>query len=300
MRDVQVAIDVPSGKLVVDNDLRDLFPDVEDMPHIDGQGVQFWMKAYTEAYGKIGLLHGYVGNSCPSVYKYGDTLYIGNQPSDVEWSEYKKRPFVAHPQIPGKRVAGVCTDLWWYSICDHDEFIRRGGKVNRSVHPWQNPDIVKVRPGRYVLSHHWPFTDGKDSYREKRMVYATIKWSYKLVIPWLLPEEKLFMELGRILPELKWIWIRSNQDRSQFNLFLIVERPGFRESAKLDIPADLVIGEDYGSIAVLVKKELWKERKQTIDLKRRMSKLEKKLTPVELRRQRKILEETLRRLEKDD
>lgn len=279
MRDVQVAIDVPSGKLVIDNDLRGLFPEIEDMPHIDGQGVQFWMKGYTEAYGKIGLLHGYVGNSCPGVYKYGDILYIGNQ------------PIVAHPQIPGKRVASVCTDLWWYSICDYNEFIRRGGKMGKLA--WQNPGIVKVKPGRYVLSHHWPFTDDKDHYREERMIFATIKRSYEPVIPWLLPEEKLFIELERIFPELKWIWIRSNQDRSQFNLFLVVERPGFRDSAKLDIPADLVIGEDYGSIAVLVKKELWKERKQTIDLKRRMSELRRKLTPAELK---KILEETLKQI----
>lgn len=290
IQDVEVAIEVPSGKLVVENDLRHLFRDVIEAEHLSGQGTAFWMKGHAEAYGKAGLLHGFVGNSCPGVYKLGDTLYIGNQPWNKEDFDIDSEPYVKYPRIPGKRVAGVCTDLWWYSICDWAEFVRRGGKIDR----W-GPDIIKVKPGRYILSHHWPYTTTGDSYRPQRMIYATIKRDYRPLKPWLLPEEKLFMEIKRILPEVKHVWIIEHDGRHKFNLFVVVDNQSGHYSARFDVPTELVIDKDYGSVAVLIKKKLWQRRSWHKRYYQRY-KTVKRLSRAERKRQHKLAMEILNKM----
>lgn len=283
IKDVEVAINIPSGRMVVDNDIRCLFPEVREARYISGQGVRFWAKYFTEAYAKAGLLHGFVGNSCPGVYKDGNTLYIGNQPWDEEWFEYKDEPYVEYPKIPGEHVAGVCTDLWWYCICDYDEFIRRGGKIGK-----YGPDIVKVTPGRYILSHHWPYTDAEDSYRPQRMIYATLRLDYRKLEPWYLPEEDVFREIHRIFPEVDWVWIKE-MESGRFEIFVVIDDAhGLGHcSAKFEISAELVNEGDYGSIAVLVKKGLRKSLRMNRETKR-FYKNFRKLADAERKRQLEV------------
>lgn len=119
-------LNVPSGKMVVGNDFRDIFPVIEEY----AINYAFGCQTTSDAYASVGLAHAYVGNSCPSVYrKNKSTLFVGNKLSQL-----------------GKRVAGICTDLWWYSIADYDEYIRRGGDHT-------NVEVINVHPGLYQFTH---------------------------------------------------------------------------------------------------------------------------------------------------
>ena len=69
-RPIEVAIDIPSGRIAFADDLRFAYPidDCEGSPqNADGP---LWQKVITEGYGKVGLFHGYVGNSCPSINRH--------------------------------------------------------------------------------------------------------------------------------------------------------------------------------------------------------------------------------------
>lgn len=271
---VEIGIRVPSGRLVIDNDLRHLFPDAnEDAQH---SGVM-WTKHIIEAYGKVGLLHGYVGNSCPGVYKDGNVLYIGNNPS-VEKNRY------LYEDMPGEHVAGVCTDLWWYSICDYDEFIKRGGKINRSKWRWQNPDVVKVEPGPYVLSHRWPFSDRADSYRKGRMIYATIRRTYRLPRKWTLPEEGLERNLHMVMDDLTYVGIEVNQARTRFELLCHM-----RDDSMPRVKAPIEDITDIGKIAVLIRKGQAVERKRKHRFNKLMAAASRKPMSKEVRQMLKTI-----------
>lgn len=130
-------LNVPSGKLVVANDLRALFPC--DEPH-DSINLAYGRHTFTMAYAEVGMAHGSVGNTCPSVSKLGDKLWIGAAPPEAV------------------EVASVITDLWWYSIVDYDEFVRRAAhyyprKSVRSVLKEFYCQVVEVTPGAYLVRH---------------------------------------------------------------------------------------------------------------------------------------------------
>ena len=130
-------INIPSGKMVVANDLRSLVKltgDVGNINYIKG------CRDTSFAYASAGMAHAFVGNTCPAIYKKSDTeFYVGN-----------RRPKGADaPKLKGLRqVASICTDLWWYSIMDYDWFVTQA-----KAKPDQNQDIVKCTPGRYRFDH---------------------------------------------------------------------------------------------------------------------------------------------------
>lgn len=105
-------LNVPSGQIVVANDLRELFPVDDDFDVCTTIGCHRTTLAYAEA----GMSHAYVGNSCPGVYLCKDGTYkIANPPAGGK----------DDPSFEGDYAAGVTTDLWWYSMCDRNEFRRR-------------------------------------------------------------------------------------------------------------------------------------------------------------------------------
>ncbi len=122
---------VPSGKLVVANDLRRLFDDEYEEVVLgeNGKGWGFDINTVAgcrqvfETYGLLGMAHGYVGNTCPDMYRIDEnTLTLSTIKCDAEtWDQIEA-------EVPGESVAGVCTDLWWYSIMDYDEYVRRAGE----------------------------------------------------------------------------------------------------------------------------------------------------------------------------
>ena len=132
-------LNIPSGKIVVANDLRDLFPMSREC-----QSVNLVVGRHETqlAYAEVGMSHGSVGNTCPDVWRKEEGSYlIANGPpedyknyrcfkgEDGEWQEETEEWAEGEYELElskyGQQVASVCTDLWWYSIVDYDEYHRR-------------------------------------------------------------------------------------------------------------------------------------------------------------------------------
>jgi hypothetical protein len=144
---------VPSGFMVVGNDFRqmgdwlhpnDSFEDETHkglMPRM-GDGAQNTVNT-SHWYADRGLAHAYVGNSCPHLYRTGDDTYTM---SSGGWDRVTDEDI----EPDGESIAYVCTDLWWYSICDYDEWIKRGGSDKFDSYTTK----VAVTPGVYEFDHH--------------------------------------------------------------------------------------------------------------------------------------------------
>lgn len=63
----------------------------------------------TRKYADLNIGHQYVGNSCPSVYKKGNRIYIGRHP-DVGTIDDEDDEFIVHEGV--ERLGYICTDLW--------------------------------------------------------------------------------------------------------------------------------------------------------------------------------------------
>lgn len=129
---IEFELNVPSGSIVYADNLSPAFH-VLGMHNIN---TRLGLIRTTLDHAAIGCAHGYVGNSCPGIYQKdgkGDRFVIGDRKLG-----YRKKHI---------RVGSICTDLWWYSLADADEFFRRGG----------TEDMIQGRfnvvPGVYKFSH---------------------------------------------------------------------------------------------------------------------------------------------------
>ena len=169
-------LNVPSGKLVVANDLRKLFPLPEDESFDINTTMGCRQTALT--YAKNGMSHAFVGNSCPGVYKCKDGSFkIVNPPRDEVW-DAKKNDYVAvkpKPKFEGERVAGICTDLWWYSMCDHDEYTRRLKHFKQKAKDFR-VEIIDLKPGVYRFRHN---ESARSHDGPKECVYTLFEWVRK-------------------------------------------------------------------------------------------------------------------------
>jgi hypothetical protein len=139
----RIRINVPSGRLIVDDDLRSAYK-------IDDDGFASYntkrgQAQVIEAMATAGCAYGPVGNTCPGFWLMEDGSYtvangIYGETADDE-------------TLPGgvKCLAGVCTDLWAYSIADAEDWRSRGGDPD-NLHWTQT--IVEVPPGVYEFTHH--------------------------------------------------------------------------------------------------------------------------------------------------
>lgn len=120
----------PSGVLVVANDLRHLAPVPTDTFNVN---INLGCDQTSRAYANAGMAHAFVGNTCPGVFKSrGHTYRIG----------YERRR--------GQRLAGICTDLWWYSLMDADVYANRVAFFGGKSEPEQ---VIRVKPGVYRFTH---------------------------------------------------------------------------------------------------------------------------------------------------
>ena len=163
-------LNVPSGKLVVANDLREWFPSDEDYD------VNLAVNRHltTLGYAKVGMSHGFVSNTCPGVYRSGGRFIIGNYHDEL-WDDEKNKFYPNPEPCPwGEEVAGVCTDLWWYSIVDFDEFMRRVSHYTPNANVEEllkNVTVVEVTPGVYKFRH-----DHNIDYDVPLVEYASFEW----------------------------------------------------------------------------------------------------------------------------
>lgn len=140
----EITLDVPSGKLLVTDDLRPIYS-------VDDAGFADYCSALgqaqmTQAMAAIGCAYGAVSNTSPGLYRTGADTYVVARPSLDEDDE-------PDPALPDSAcVANVCTDLWAYSMADFKDWKSRGGDPDSLR--WTST-IVDVTPGTYRFTHHF-------------------------------------------------------------------------------------------------------------------------------------------------
>lgn len=156
-----ITLQVPSGKIVVTDDLRSFYP-------IDDEGFASYNTALgqaqeIEARAKAGLAYGPVGNSCPKLYRMAEDHYVIASPGYDDEDE---------PLIPEDcELASICTDLWAYSIADHDDWVAKGGDPGDMN--WTE-SIVEIPPGTYQFVHYTGMKDF-DHHASGTLTFADVR-----------------------------------------------------------------------------------------------------------------------------
>jgi len=163
-------LNVPSGKLVIANDLRKIFPIAED----EGPNINTLIGCRKTAlmYAGNGLASAFVGNSSPGVYKCGNDFKIANPPENEIWNGTQYTRIVPTPKFKGKAVAQICTDLWWYCICDEAEFKRRC-KYFKQKTSNLNIQTINVKPGVYRFLHD---EEAVKKTGPEEIIYTRFQW----------------------------------------------------------------------------------------------------------------------------
>lgn len=135
-------LNVPSGKIVVKDDLHRWFNIYGDYNINHPSGTIKTILAMA----KIGCAHCYVGNSCPGIYERPKGRYFIVSPNyhsdDPNGNKFEFKS--------EKCVAGVCTDLWWTSMVDYDEFKKRSGIEPKDA----GAEVFDVTPGVYRFQYY--------------------------------------------------------------------------------------------------------------------------------------------------
>lgn len=144
-----------TGKIIVENDLRDFY----GHKYLDNTGATGTIEVI-DHYQKMGMLHGYVGNSCPSVAVSNEKgiIQIG-----LKYDEDYNRIL---PDETFENKCSITTDLWWYSIVDLEDFKTKFPEEDESGFT-----VIDVPPGTYRLEHKYGITNHSHSDYD----YATLK-----------------------------------------------------------------------------------------------------------------------------
>ncbi len=157
-------LEVPSGKLIVSDDLRPVF-DGFDHDGFASYNSVLGQQQVIEAFAEQGCAFGPVGNSCPTLWQTGeDTYVVARKP----WAEGLDDPWAYEDDVlapeGARKLASVCTDLWAYSIADLEHWLSKGGTLvpkydkktgETTMQPESWADtIVEVPPGTYEFTFH--------------------------------------------------------------------------------------------------------------------------------------------------
>lgn len=165
-------LNVPSGKIVVANNLREWFPLPEGDDDIPSIETILGRRMMSQAYAAVGLSYASVGNTCPGVYKLKDGSFkIAKEPPSEYWDGKTWAP--CEQDFEGERVAGICTDLWWYSLCDLDEFNRRVEKFGGSIKS-AGATVIDVKPGVYRFQHDDEVCSADEGPKER--LFTAFEW----------------------------------------------------------------------------------------------------------------------------
>ena len=151
---IKFKVNVPSGKLIFDNDLRGvLSKEIEDRMYKYDINTFLGEKQHTEAYAnESGLIYCFVGNTCPTVAKLADDeIIIGSTwqygemvHGDEEW------------EFPEEQVQGtICTDLWAFCAMDYDLFKEHQKENGSNFEEHSDQFIVDVESGEYEIIHYY-------------------------------------------------------------------------------------------------------------------------------------------------
>lgn len=167
-----IELAVPSGKMIVNDDLRPIFDwDMDRDAGKPGYNSVAGQDLVIKAMAERGCAYGPVLNSSPSLLRTGEDKYI--------ISNYDPELAPGEDGNPvGVELAGVCTDLWAYSIADYDNWFAKltawleqtdlesdrhrnmkelAAWVEAGADPAKLPwtmTVVDVTPGVYRFTHH--------------------------------------------------------------------------------------------------------------------------------------------------
>lgn len=166
-------LNIPSGKVLADDDLRSLCPIAmeRDINRTWGQHEMFL------DYARHGQAHGQVGNTSPSIYLRNDkTVFVlgrcekgvGRKDKNGDYDDYKDDPPKGF-----KKVGRICTDLWAYSVMDYEEAEKRAEALGVDFQALLSGvagytrTVFNVEPGLYEVKHYYPHRE------EIKHIYAT-------------------------------------------------------------------------------------------------------------------------------
>lgn len=148
-----VEIDVPSGKLICDDDLRDakLFNDVQEHDYKDKTQASYnttvGQAQVIERSAAVGLAYGPCLNTSPSLYEIEPGKYVVASGGYDEHTDEEINP-------EGTAIAGFCTDLWAFSMADYETYLAAGGKPIEEEDQYGTRSVIEVPPGRYRMTYH--------------------------------------------------------------------------------------------------------------------------------------------------
>ena len=143
---------VSSGKVVVDDDLREAYPEMEAKRFKNNICVVSGRKKETKSWAKLNVVACPNSNIRPHFVKNIKTgeFMVARPPKDPKDED----AVIDHPEKLFKKhgyrhIGRIYTDLWWWMMADHDEFVARGGKLTES-----DRFVVEMPNGLYELTHY--------------------------------------------------------------------------------------------------------------------------------------------------
>lgn len=157
-------ISVPSGQMLVGNDLRHIF-DEELLWGKDKKNEKYSREnsinhhagkvRYVERYAKHGMLTGYLGSGGVDIYHHSDGILVvqaSERPKSIK-KDGQKYSYVCH----------ISLGLWWYGAADYDRCVALNEKETRKtlqttkkkafyLHSHELASL-KVKPGTYEMVH---------------------------------------------------------------------------------------------------------------------------------------------------
>ncbi|MEV4116327.1 hypothetical protein [Nonomuraea sp. NPDC049695] len=138
---VTITLPVPSGRLLVSDDLRPVYD--FDRTGMASLNTALGKAQAAEAMEKLGCAFGSTLNCHLGLYPTGEGTYVIATPSYTE---------DVHPRFPDSAdLANICTDLWAFSLADYSDWQKRGG--DPSTLDWSDT-VVDVTPGTYNVTYH--------------------------------------------------------------------------------------------------------------------------------------------------
>ena len=142
--DVSLELNVPSGRLVFNERLREIFP--RSFLSIN---TNFNLVRIMKEYEKLGMIYGYVGDSFPSVYKNSDGhMLVGcvSRRGDIA-KTFKKG------QQKWRNIGSSKADHLFYCAADYDDIRRRMTSMNDFHELIHESTVTPVYPGVYRFDH---------------------------------------------------------------------------------------------------------------------------------------------------